>query len=93
MSTETIGQRLLIECAWCRRKQLIPSQWAGNVIECLHCGREGRAYGYLSAPDEITPEPEPDEPEREPGGSGEVIALAAFGTGFWIVVAFAIWWF
>ena len=93
MSTETIGSRILIECAWCRQKQLIPGEWAGDVIECLHCGRQGRAYGYLVDPGQITPEPEP-EPTREPlKGSGEVLCLAAFGTGFWIVVVFALWWF
>ena len=51
MDATKTERRLVVQCSWCREKYLIPTSWSGTVQKCLHCGREGRAYGYLSPPE------------------------------------------
>jgi len=89
-----LERRLVVECAWCRGRYLIPTSWAGTVQTCIHCGRVGRAYGYLSAPERVLPaampakRPDPDAYDCH----GGLIAALIFVAGFWAVVASVVAW-
>ena len=92
MSSVKMERRLVIECAWCRQKQLIPTEWAGRIIKCIHCGREGRAYGYLSAPERVQPSSDPSETDDSLDCRGGLVTAMILITGLWAVVASVVHW-
>ena len=90
-------RRLVIECAWCRGRYLIPTEWAGTIQTCIHCGREGRCYGYLSAPEHVRPEKQDvgymltHDDDRDDCRGGLVSALMVV-LGLWFVAGSVIHW-
>ena len=95
--TTKTERRMVIECAWCREKSLIPTEWAGRIITCIHCGERGRAYGYLSAPERVLPL-EPHElgymlADDDRDCRGGLIAALIFLAGLWTVGGSVAFWF
>ena len=91
----TVSKRIIVECSWCLKKQMIPEEMCGKVMKCMNCRVESRAYGYLSAPAEVEKKTKTSSRrEIQDDGNGGIFKSLFFVIAYWAVVIAIIlfWW-